>query len=121
MPSRTKEAPKSSAAPSPSSGRYEFRRTSKDRGDEAESGIIFECEDLRHGGEGQALYFSAFLGGASNEGVIQATITAANMPEPVIATMPVKFIESLGDIDTVATAMVKLFKLGWRMNRRRQD
>jgi hypothetical protein len=101
----------------PRASRYAFRRTSKDRGDEAEAAIVFECEDLRHGDDGQTLYFSAFLGGASTEGEINVTITAANLPAPMTIKVETDCVEVRGDIDGVAANMVKLYTSGVRLNR----
>lgn len=103
------------------SGRYIFRRTSEDRGDEAGAAIVFECDDLRHGGEIQTLYFAAFLGGVRKEGEIKVTITAANLPEPVFITTPVAAIETPADIDALAVDMTRFYTSGVRLNRRPAD
>jgi hypothetical protein len=68
----------------------------------------FECSELRHGGDPKTFEATALTVGSSDGGVLRFRVSARNMPVPIEAVLPVRFVSSTGRTEDEARALVDM-------------
>lgn len=77
----------------------------------------FECSEFRHGGDPKTFEATALTVGSSDDGALRFRASARNMPVPIEAILPVRFVSSTGRTEDEARGLVDMARRAETMRR----